>query len=666
MLPVLSPPGVYHQRADAGPDPVAPMRTDVAGFVGVAERGPVDVPVQVQSWRQFASWFGQGAGPGLLPLAVRAFFENGGRQCWVVRVAALDDAAGARAAAAVVTAGGVPTWRVRASSPGTWGNRLTVTVRERHRAHCVVAATAPDGFCSEVSDVAGLGRGTLARLSQDGLGAPVWRVISHVDPHRRLVHWVHPDPAARLPSDTPLRGLDGGAPAVMRSVDYTVTVEDGGRLVRQYPALTLVPQHPDHGPRRLPALDPAGGGATAPPEPVVIEELRPDPRDVRGLDTDPAAVLPLVGGRDGLAPLSVADFVGQPAAPDDGPAAVARKRRGLRALEEVAQVRLLAVPDAHLAPTARHRLLPPTPPPRDLCVPCTEQQPPPPSPPASAPEEPPAFGPQELFLIQAEMVAQCERTRDRFALLDVPRGAALERWPGTRGALEWRALFDSPYAALYHPWVRVPDPSGAGGPTLVVPPSGHVAGLVAATDLAVGVHRAPANIRLAWAVDATADVGEDAHAALNAAGVNVLRTIPGRGLRVLGARTTSADPRWRYVNVRRLVTMIATTVETALQWVVFEPNGPLTRARATMSLTFFLLGLHEAGMLAGATPEESFVVVCDVDNNPPSERDAGRLVADIAIAPSIPFEYVVLRVGKVRDALEVTETGAAGALGQGA
>jgi phage tail sheath protein FI len=88
---------------------------------------------------------------------------------------------------------------------------------------------------------------------------------------------------------------------------------------------------------------------------------------------------------------------------------------------------------------------------------------------------------------------------------------------------------------------------------------------------------------------------------------------------------------------------------------VFEPNDAFTRARVTMSITVFLLELHENGMLAGADPEESFVIQCDLDNNPAPERDLGRLIVEIGVAPSKPFEFVVLRVGRVRDALEVTD-----------
>ena len=285
--------------------------------------------------------------------------------------------------------------------------------------------------------------------------------------------------------------------------------------------------------------------------------------------------------------------------------------------------------------------------------PCVENPPaPPPRRARGVAEQPPTFGLDELFRIQSEMVLQCERLRDRFALLDAPLTTADNRVEGIRGVADWRARFDSTYAALYFPWVRVVDPLAAGARNRARPPTGHVAGTIAATDLEIGVHNAPANRRIEWAVDASVGIDDTEHGVLNAAGVNALRTTAGRGLRVQGARTVSSDPAWRFVNVRRLMSMIEKALEVALQWAVFEPNEALTRARVTMSVTIFLLGLHEAGMLAGATPEESFFVKCDLDNNPAATRDLGRLIVEVGVAPSKPFEFVVLRVGRVSDALE--------------
>jgi phage tail sheath protein FI len=655
-------PGVYYETVDAGAPPVSPLRTDITGFVGLAERGPIDMPVPVESWRQYASWFGEQSSVGYLGFAVWAFFENGGRRCWVVRVASRDVAGGAATSSTLVAGAAGPVWRIRASSDGTWGDALTCTLRERSAGQAIATTSDPDGQWSRVARTSGFGRGALVRISQDGTATVAWRVVSDVDPHSGRVYWMHPDPPRRLRYDAPLRGFDLSAPIVLRSIEYALTLSESGRLTRFYDALTLVPEHDGYGPARLaqpqPTIDAETGRFVArPPEPVVIEELRTDLGDLRGLDVDPAATLAFTGGRDGLAALTASDFVGEPIAIDDGLDAVAFKRRGLRALEEISEVALLAVPDAQVRPVEVHPTAPPEP-----CVPdpCLDE-PVPASPPrfSGVTEQPPTFGADELFRIQSEMVLQCESKRDRFALLDAPLDASTNSLAGIRGIVDWRARFDSKFAALYFPWLRVTDTLVASVPTRLVPPSGHVAGTIAATDLAVGVHKAPANTRVAWAVDASIALDDEEHGILNELGINALRTTGGRGLRAMGARTVSSDPDWRFINVRRLISMIEKALEIALQWVVFEPNEAFTRARATMSITIFLLGLHEAGMLAGATPDESFVVQCDLDNNPPAERDLGHLVVEIGVAPSRPFEFVVLRVGRVRDALEVTDAATA-------
>src|SRR5947208_8378621 len=103
---------------------------------------------------------------------------------------------------------------------------------------------------------------------------------------------------------------------------------------------------------------------------------------------------------------------------------------------------------------------------------------------SQAVDQPPSFGECDLFRIQSEMVLQCERQRDRFALLDPPWAAAHGALPGIRAVVDWRARFDSKFAALYFPWLRVLDPVGS-GLLRSVPPCGHVGGLVASTDIDV-------------------------------------------------------------------------------------------------------------------------------------------------------------------------------------
>lgn len=661
MFPTDRAPGAYYQTVDAGSPPVTPLRTDIAAFVGIAERGPVDVPVPVESWQQFVSWFGGCTPVGFLAYAVRGFQENGGRRCWVVRVASRDPGTGCREAAVSLSDGAGPAWVVRASSPGGWGDQLSVTLRETNRAQLHSRIRDASGRWAQVPSLAGLRRGVLVRASQPGAPTAL-RVVSAIDPAAGRVYWTHPEPGAGLPHDRPLLGFDPDRLVLLESVDYRLAVSEAGRLLRVYEGLSLVPEDPRYGPSVLAPLR-TPETATA-PEPVVVEDVRADPAALALLDVADPAGRRLEGGRDGLATLRVEDFVGEPVAPDDPPAAVAVKHRGLRVVEQHAEVGLLAVPDLMIRPEEPHPVSPPPPCVPDPCLDKPAQGPPPPAP---APVElPPVFSAADVYRVQAAMVLQCEQRRDRFALLDPPYGAAVDAVAGIRGVLDWRARFDTSYAALTHPWLRVADPVGGPGAVRLLPPSGHVAGSVAGTDLAAGVHRAPANRPLAWTLGASVPVTEGQHGVLNQAGVNVARTVGARGLRLLGARTLSADPDWRYVNVRRLMSMIEKALAIGLQWAVFEPNGFLTRARATMAVTFFLDSLHEQGMFAGGTAEESFYVRCDLDNNPPEERELGRLLVEIGVAPAQPFEFVVVRVGRVGDSLEVRAGGVAlGATGTG-
>jgi phage tail sheath protein FI len=188
-----------------------------------------------------------------------------------------------------------------------------------------------------------------------------------------------------------------------------------------------------------------------------------------------------------------------------------------------------------------------------------------------------------------------------------------------------------------------------------VPASGHVAGQYARTDFQAGVHKAPANSPVEWVEDVTAAVGNEPHSVLNPLGINVIRVLPGRGIRIFGARTVSSDSDWRFVNVRRLLMMIEKSIDLSMQWAAFEPNDALTRSKVRLALTSFLIALWQQGALMGASAQQAFFVKCDDDNNPARERDQGRLLAEVGVAPSQPFEFIVLRVGRTNNEFEISE-----------
>ena len=202
----------------------------------------------------------------------------------------------------------------------------------------------------------------------------------------------------------------------------------------------------------------------------------------------------------------------------------------------------------------------------------------------------------------------------------------------------------------------VRDPLRLGGQRVrAIPPSGHVAGVIAQTDLAIGVHRAPANIALRWIHGTTLDITAEWQGILNPAHVNCLRHFPGRGYRVYGARTLSSDTTWRFLNVRRLLLMLETAVSYAIQWAVFEPNNFYLRQTVTLTITSFLNALWQRGALVGNTEEEAFFVRCDEENNPSFIIDSGQLIVDIGVAPAQPAEFVIFRIGRTQDELEITE-----------
>jgi phage tail sheath protein FI len=307
-------------------------------------------------------------------------------------------------------------------------------------------------------------------------------------------------------------------------------------------------------------------------------------------------------------PITKEEYVGDPAA-----------RTGFGGLEEIDEVTMVCVPDAMAA----------------------YQE--------SLKNGKTTFTSEDLQVVQQAMVVHCEQMGDRVAILDAPPGQKVQ------DMLDWRAKtnYDSKYAALYWPWIKVSDP--ATGNNILVPPCGHMAGVWARSDATRGVHKAPANevVRGAIALETRITKGE--HDLLNPEGINCIRELPGLGIRVWGARTISSDQSWRYLNVRRLFNYIEESVLEGTQWVVFEPNDQDLWARVRRTTTAFLLGVWRDGALFGATPEEAFYVKCDAENNPPDSVDAGRLICEIGIAPVKPAEFVVFRIAQYSGGASVSE-----------
>jgi uncharacterized protein len=515
-------PGAYVEDVGTGPPPIEGVSTSVAGFAGPTERGPEGVRA-VTSWPDFNHWYG-----GHLPVAttymvhaVRGFFDDGGRRCFVARVVSASAPAPAALALGNLTAVAI--------GRGAWGNRVFVRVEPASR----VKANVPEAVA---------GKWVRVRVIYFADPPPVSPPVDPFDPLARV------DPDGREPAAAEDYDDVGFDPAAENFVATAINSASG--LIR-----LQVP-----GDRAIQPVDPGN------------------------------AYAPLTGGGDGDPP-TLADYQGN-LAPLLAGSALPGVGRGLAALDAIDEVSLVLAPDQ-----------------------------------------------VTVAGLTEDVVARCERLRDRFAVLSVPAD-----FP-TAGPTR-RPAVDTSFGAQYYPWIEVSDPSSGDG--VLVPPAGHVAGVIARTDLEQGVHRAPVNAVVVGARALQRPVTKEDQDVLNPVGINCLRDFrsDGRGIRLWGARTMSSDPDWKYVNVRRLFLAVEGSIDEGTRWVAFEPNTEATCARVVRAVTGFLTTVWRTGGLAGATPDEAFFVRCDRTTMTQDDVENGRLVCLVGIAPVRPAEFVIFRVGQ--------------------
>lgn len=272
-------------------------------------------------------------------------------------------------------------------------------------------------------------------------------------------------------------------------------------------------------------------------------------------------------------------------------------------------------------------------------------------------------------------LTHCEAMGDRFAILDPPTSGSVPPESGPHDAqdavteiLDIVSSLRSAFGALYFPWIVV-DPASDGGEAVaprpgneewryrprllrrdqshtrkLVPPCGHIAGLFARIDTLVGPHHAPANAILEGVVDTSCHLSASQHALLNDGGVNCLRSLRGTGVEVSGARTLSGHSAWAYVSTARVILSFRRWLAVGMRDLVFEPQTTELLDRIRVRLLAHCLELYRSGALAGTDPAQAFFVKCDSETNPPDERDLGRVVAHVGLAPSVPAEFIVVSV----------------------
>ena len=184
----------------------------------------------------------------------------------------------------------------------------------------------------------------------------------------------------------------------------------------------------------------------------------------------------------------------------------------------------------------------------------------------------------------------------------------------------------------------------------LLPPSGAIAGVYAATDRERGVWKAPANVSLNAVIGPAVKISHEQQAEFNVdvnAGksVNIIRSFTGKGTLVWGARTLAGnDNEWRYISVRRFFNFVEESVKKATEQFVFEPNDANTWVRVQAMIENFLNTLWRQGALQGIKPEHAFYVAVGLGKTmTPLDILEGRMIIEIGMAAVRPAEFIILR-----------------------
>ncbi len=549
----------------------------------------------------------------------------------------LDLAAGAGAATGVIPgADGAPLLRVEAANPGQWGNDIAVRVTTALVRETVTRRrTLPDApELLSVDALTGLAVGSLVEALQDG-ATTVARRIVEIDPRNGRVRLDTALPGGFSMADA----ASGLHPIHLRRRALALSIIEKGRLAESFADLDLpmsaTPgQSPVNHESRLVRITLVSADPYAWPDPA------------SGL-LDMGRCL-LVGGRDGIAMLRPADLLG---------VGSSAERLGLRRFEIAGEASALAMPDVVIPPMPGVTRDPPPPVPIDPCALCPGIAAA--SPPLPRPiriEAAPAFSPDDVRAMQDGLIEHCEARGDRMAVIDPPLAPGPDRF-AIDGVRRWRQYFDTSYAAAYFPWATVVDAIAAPpATTRDVPACGHALGQFSLADAEPG-HPSPANRSLGWTAALPRVLGEEEHAVLNEAGINAIIVKPGRGIRIMGARTLSSDLDWTFLAVRRLVIRLKRLLSRALDWTVFEPNEQRLLDAVMATVEGFLEDEFIAQRLRGNTPAEAFYVMPRTTQD---DFDNGRFVLEIGIAPSLPAEFIILKLSRSADRLEIAEAQAGG------
>jgi phage tail sheath protein FI len=239
------------------------------------------------------------------------------------------------------------------------------------------------------------------------------------------------------------------------------------------------------------------------------------------------------------------------------------------------------------------------------------------------------------------------QTNDGFVILDTEDGLDV-----TNAINVASARFPSTNAALYYPNVFITDPLGRSPSSLrKVGPAGAVAGLYLQTDKQTGPFKSPAGItaslRGVVAVEKAFTSAELDVLNSTSNPVNAIRSLPGAGVVVMGARTLLNDGTAnKYVNTRRSLIFLKKSLNDLTQFALFENNDERLWARLNSAITVFLNGYWNQGGLRGTTSAQAFFVKCDAENNPDEQIAQGEVHIEVGVALQYPAEFIVINLSQ--------------------
>lgn len=579
-MPEYLSPGVYVEEYESGSVPMEGVGTSTAGFIGLAEKG--DVIGKPQLVTSFSDYMRIFGG-------YLSETKYGEKRYLPYAVEHFFINGGSRAFvmrvcpqdAKCAATSSDSILKFTARNPGEWGNRIKVTVSPVSRVKTQVYEV--QGNSAVVRSTDGFNIGDVVEFA-DGR-ATVYNKITAIE--EKTITFENPVNASIVDKNlVPTKFI--------KSSEIDVSVKYGD-IKEDYLFVSLNTESADYICSRMSRseLVSVEVGAVAAAKPA--ESKDKDKKDAPAVSAfaapfeavggkGDAIILQLSGGTDGsVKSLTAGDYIGT----DGGPG----KRTGIQAFIENSDVSLMSVPGITI------------------------------------PE------------VQMSLIAHCENMKNRFAVLDMP-----ESMKKTDELVEYRDMFDSSYAAFYHPWIQIFDPLSK--KNIIAPPSGSILGVYARTDNTVGVHKAPANEVLRACTGLASSYNTAEQDLLNPKGINLIRSFPGRGIRVWGARTASSNATWKYINVRRLFIYLEESIRNNTNWVVFEPNTEALWSRVKRTVEMFLASTWRSGALAGSSPSEAFFVDIGRNTMTQDDIDNGRLICVIGVAPVKPAEFVVFRIGQ--------------------